>query len=555
MRRRYALFVLALLLAPYAGLAQSSADPRPWRARVTGRVLSAETGVPLARATVEISSTKLVTTAIPSVSRTATSDDNGAFEFAELPAGDFTLSVTRAGYHLAGSRRFSQAGFHRVSVQRQQTVEVTLAMNRGGAIAGRIVDEWGEPVAAVRVYALRYAYGTDGARAATSTGISDLTDDLGQFRVYGLPPGDYAVVAQGIRPSLDVAAGIIHAQGIRTAFNLATPAAPPPTYFPGTLSDAEAQVLSLGPGQEASVQFAMQSGRVARVSGTAFTSRGTPASGVVSMWTREGNLSPRREPVGVDGTFAFAGVPPGHYWVNVNNRVAGAGETSSIPITVGTDDVSGLSIVMSGGATIRGTVIFEGKRPPSRFPLTARFADGRSGPHGILGAAGFITAGADGRFETKDVIGRVTFTAVGDDWVVKSVTAGGAELLESGIDLDGKDVVDGIRITVTDKFASVAGRAVDADGKPLSDYLVALLRLDAVSHASPAIRALRTDDGGRFEAARLRPGSYVAGVVEDLEEGYHHSAQFQERLRELGRRFTVGEGEVVMLDLGVTPGL
>jgi hypothetical protein len=555
MSRRCAIVVLALLLAPCPGVAQTSGDPRPWRGRVNGRVVSAETGVPLALATVEISSTKLLTTAVPSLSRTATSDDDGAFEFTELPAGDFTLSVTRAGYHLAGSRRFSQAGFQRVSVQQRQTVAVTLAMNRGGAIAGRIVDEWGEPVAAVRVHALRYAHGMDGSRVATSVGIGDYTDDLGRFRVYGLPPGNFVVVAQGVSPSPDLEASIVRAQGIRTAFNLTMPGPPPPTYFPGTLSEAGAQVLSLGPGEEASVQFAMQSGRGMRVSGTAFTSRGTPAAGVVTMWPRRGNLSTRRESIRSDGTFIVAGVLPGDYWINVNNRVGGAGETASVPITVADADISGLSIVMRGGATLRGTVVFEGNRPRSPFGLTARFADGRSGPHAVLGAAGFITVGADGRFEAKDVIGRVTFTAVGDDWVVKSVTAGGAEVLESGIDLEGKDVVDGIRITVTDKFSSVGGRVVSADGKPLSDYLVALLRLDAVSQASPAIRTLRTDDGGRFEAARLRPGSYVAGVVDDLEEGYHHSAQFQARLRELGQRFTVGESEAVMLDLGVTPGL
>jgi hypothetical protein len=235
--------------------------------------------------------------------------------------------------------------------------------------------------------------------------------------------------------------------------------------------------------------------------------------------------------------------------------MGGIGEAESIPVSVGPDGVTGLSIVTRTGTTIRGTVLFEGTRPGTDFRLAVQQAEGRRGPYASMGMAGFVTAGPDGRFETPNVLGRVTFRTMDDGWVVKSVTAGGADVLDTGIDLSGRDAVGGIRITVTNRLTRVLGRAAGARGEPLSDHLVILLRLDGLPPDGRGLRALRTDPAGRFEAATLRPGSYVAGVVEDLEPGYHLSPEFQQRLRERGQRFSLGDGAEITLDLPLTPGL
>ena len=168
---------------------------------------------------------------------------------------------------------------------------------------------------------------------------------------------------------------------------------------------------------------------------------------------------------------------------------------------------------------------------------------------------GVVAAGADGRFEAANLLGRVIFTTIDDGWVVKSVTAGGADVVDTGIDLSGKEAVNGIRITVSNRLTRVAGRVADDRGEPLRDHLVVLLRLDGLPPDGLGLRALRTDLDGRFEATRLRPGSYVAGVVDDLEPGYHFSPEFQERLRERGRRFRLGEGAAIELELPLTSGL
>ena len=200
MTRHAAWLALGFMLLPVTVEAQP-ADSRLAAGRISGQVVSAETGAPLAHATINLSGTA-VAAAGRALARTTIADEDGAFDFPDLPAGDFALRASRPGYQLAGARRTgSLAPALRVSLTAGGSVELAVPMDRAGAIVGRIVDEFGEPVANLQVHALRWSYDADGRRAVLSAGVGDLTDDLGQFRVYGLPSGDYAVVATGRDPA------------------------------------------------------------------------------------------------------------------------------------------------------------------------------------------------------------------------------------------------------------------------------------------------------------------------------------------------------------------
>jgi predicted outer membrane repeat protein len=75
-----------------------------------------------------------------------------------------------------------------------ETFTANLALTRGGAIQGRVIDKFGDPLAGTRVQVLRSRM-IRGQRRLQTMGPGDLTDDTGEFRVYGLPPGDYYVTA------------------------------------------------------------------------------------------------------------------------------------------------------------------------------------------------------------------------------------------------------------------------------------------------------------------------------------------------------------------------
>src|SRR2546421_1094392 len=165
-----------------------SKDPPPTPAgRITGRVLAADNGRPIRRARVFVSATEL-----PG-GRGAMTDDQGVYDITELPAGRYTVTVSKSGFvSLAyGQRRPLQSGTPLQLLDNQQLKGVDFRLPRGSVIAGTIVDEVGDPMPGVTVRVMRYQY-LQGDRRLTPAGGGQ-TDDKGQFRVWGLMPGEYYV--------------------------------------------------------------------------------------------------------------------------------------------------------------------------------------------------------------------------------------------------------------------------------------------------------------------------------------------------------------------------
>jgi hypothetical protein len=520
-------------------------------AHIRGRVIAAAGGAPVAGARIALEATRLLNTPLNSLRRATTTDATGAFEFPELASGDYVLTTTKTGYLTRISGRNAVGGGETISVRDRQVLSnLTIPLLRGGAINGRIVDALGEPVARVQVQALRYQYASDGSRTPVAAGFGDTTDDLGQFRVYGLPAGDFVVVANG--GSITTAAMLGQ---FTTAREVVTTA---PTYFPGTTNAAEAQVVSLASGAEATVDFAVSQARLVGISGTAVRSNGAPAAGLMAtLRASVGDSVSARAPVPVaaDGTFRIANVAPGQYWIDVEGwRPETAIEAASVPIAVSTEDLA-ITVVTSPGTTIRGRVVFEGA---ARGPATFRVRASRTGNGGRLlrrvGDEGEVTA--NGSFEIRGASGRVLLTSDRSGWVVKSVLVNGDETVDEGLDVSGHSVIDGVRVVVTNRLSTISGRVSDARGRPLGTHAVVMLRTDATGGpAGQRIRVHRPDADGRFSDAELRAGSWVVGAVADLEANSPFSPEFQQRLRDHGQRVTLGEAESVAVEIQPTPNL
>ena len=188
---------------------------------------------------------------------------------------------------------------------------MNFALPRGGAISGRIVDDLGEPIASVggvsaalrlhgRFHAAWFQRGAQGGH--------DRTDDLGQFRLYGLPPGEYYVSAT-LRNY-----GFMRPYAARREGNATDTRS---TYFPGTTSSGEAHRVTVRAGQDVTnVSFALVSARLGRISGRVTTSCGEPYADAMLM------VAPRNDEATTfwfswngaqirgDGTFQTGGLPP-----------------------------------------------------------------------------------------------------------------------------------------------------------------------------------------------------------------------------------------------------
>lgn len=560
---------------PLGRFGPGARPPRTGTARIRGRVVSADTGAGVRRAQVRLMGPD-------AGSRVALTDPDGRFAFEGLPAGRVTLSISKPGYVQVqyGQTRPFESGkpIELADGQRLEGADITLP--RGSVIAGRVLDEFGEPVADAMVTGLRSVW-SNGRRRFQPAGRAT-TNDLGQYRLYGLAPGDYYVSA-AVRDPAAMEMSFASMNGAPPP-SPGDPAAPPPagyapTYFPGTAITAEAQKITVAAGQEAQgTDFALAPTRLSRISGTVVNSKGEPVEGaMLSMIPRsDAGFMPMLVGGGSrtsrNGAFTLAGVPPGDYTLQVQAvqimtsgagdnmmvtaRVGGPGapdaETAAVPLTVGSEHVTGVVVVTSKGATASGQVTFEGGRRPQGPPL--RVAAMPAAPDGPVMGPGGTNVKPDGTFELRGLSGRRLIRPQGlpPGWALKSVTANGEDVTDTGVEFKGAEAITGIDIVVTPKAAQVSGTVTGSGGRPVTDYTVVIFSDDPQRWLLPSSRYVagaRPDQEGRFRIASLPAGSYQAVAVEYLAQGEWGDPEVLERLKREASSFTLGEGESRTLEL------
>jgi hypothetical protein len=561
-------------------------------ARIRGRVLSADGGGPVRRAQVRASGAEIG-------SKAAMTDAEGRYEFRDLPAGRFSLSATKSGFVTVqyGQTRPFESGTTIELVEAQMFDKADIAMPRGSVIAGRVLDEFGDPVADAMVSAMRSAW-AGGRRRLQPTGRMAQTNDLGQYRIYGLPPGDYYVSATLRRDAMmDMAMISAMAGGAGPGLTgiggagAAGPAGPTgsnpnsgyaPTYFPGTTNGADAQRLTLAAGQEAQgTDFALLPVRLVKVTGVVINSEGKPVErAVVNAVPRGGEpgIMTMAGATGTDknGSFTLTNVAPGDYLLQtramqimtsdagdtmafsmrVGGLEGGDGETGSVPISIGGEDLSNVVILTSRGATASGRLTFEGGAGPadlSGLRVSSLAADGGV-PAGILGMASGAGVKADGTFNLRGLTGTrlIRVMPVPAGWMLKSVAVNGADVTDTGIEFKGGEALAGVEVVLTSKVTEVSGTVKGSSGQPVKDYTVVVFSDDPERWVVPASRhvaSARPNQAGRFELKSLPPGGYYAVANEYIAQGEWGDPEVLERLKAKATKFKLDEGESRTLDL------
>ena len=334
--------MLAFILT--AVLASMQAATVPQTARIAGQVVDDATGKPIAGARVMLMGTGRPG-GVAGPPPGAITDDEGRFAFEGLAAGGYNLQVSKAGFAPAPKN----ALMANIGVGPGETKnDLRLALERGGAIAGRVVDAAGNPLAEVRVIPMRPT--TTGQSAMLMpVGQNVQTNDLGEFRAYGLPAGEYYVQVTE-RPDFPM-----NGSGQRTTV-LA------PTYFPASRDASGAQAVSVTAGQTASIVVQMATARVFRVSGAVVDDAGTPvANAVVTLNSDRGGAGmpfspPSRLQTDAAGRFQFTNVMAGTYRIvaaipistsGSPNTAGGGGSFGTYSTTVGSAGIAGFGV--SGG--------------------------------------------------------------------------------------------------------------------------------------------------------------------------------------------------------------
>jgi len=510
---------------------------------IRGRVVS-DTGAPVRRAQVRAS----VVGQPGPAGRVAATDANGVFELRDLPAGQYSLSASKAGYV---TQRYGQKrAFETVPpiqlADGQRLDGANFALLRGGVITGRVLDDAGEPAANVRVQVQRSQL-VEGRRRLVNVGINDETDDTGAFRLYGLAPGDYFVIATVRTSPIDSS---IDGAGYA------------PTYYPGTGNPNEAQRVAVAAGEELSIGFSLLPVRLVRVSGTVVSSSGDAAGGMVMLTSADGTEGvgiAAGSPIQANGVFTIANVAPGSYVLNARSgfggprRNPGGGdvEIGSVPLVVGDGDVTGITIATNRGASIAGTIVAEGGASITLSNLRVSARQVRSAFGGSGNSTSPVTAA--GAFQLSALSGTTSLRVDGltSQWAVKSITVGSVDVTDGALELRGTEQVTSARIILTDRISEVNG-TVTLHDQPAKDYSVVIFADDPALWTFPTryVRTARGDAQGQFTIRGLPPAAtYLAAAVSYLEDNEWQDPEFLERLRDASSRVSLREGETKTIGL------
>ena len=432
---------------------------------------------------------------------TASTDADGHFHIENVVPGRYRIFLEKAGFDGVNARGL-QSDVNVVAVQAGQSLDdLLLRMLPTAIISGRVTDEDGDPMSGVRVVAQRKKPGKTGKEGAAAGS----TNDLGEYRLSGLFPGQYWIVAMPPPDFRDYERqeksprGENSSDGQPDTHYLTT-------YYPGTYDDMQAATVTLKAGDEMPINFALLPARTYRVRGmvTGATSGQKPA---VELVAKAGDSIHADNDVGPDGQFELRGIGPGSYVLRASAGADSQLLTARQDTSVVAADVEEVRLVVQPSFTISGHLRIEnGKGNLAQYAANLRQAELPEDP-GFFISPEFFGANApvdrSGNFEWKNVNP--------GNYIVQVYGGDGQSTFLKSVTLSGRDITTGftaagpatLELAVSTSGGMIEGVVVEKAKDVDNDYPVANATVVAVPEEK--FRKLldhfgvgSTDQHGRF---------------------------------------------------------
>ena len=535
---------LMLSLLGTSVLAQTTLKP----ALIEGIVTRDPDGQPVKKALIEL----IAENQSEAGNYTAVTGPDGAFRIENIIPGRYHLFTERTGLLDTDKQRGRTEGRILTLTAGQEVNDIHLRLLAAAVIRGRVTDEDGDPLANVEVTALRQTF-VAGHSHWEQAG-AERTNDLGEYRIANLPSGN---IYLSVSPPPDFKT-LIESGGSGARESSAPEKPAPPTYqttyYPGTTDRSQASPIQLHAGDDFPADFSLVPHPSVTIRGSVVN---VPARATASIMlqSRDFSLVLNGAEIHKDGSFVIRDVSPGSYTILASVEGSAVPMTARQSLQVGSTNVDGLRLTPQPGAAVHGHLRFESKNPvkfdPERIFLTLQMVDAaEENETSSVFRENFSNVthvAADGSFQWTDVpAGNYYVQIVGDglangEWFMKSVLSGGRDVNDSGVSVNGGDVV--LDLVASANGGVAEGVVVNDKGEPVSNAIVV-----AVPSANMRGRVDRygktvSDQSGRFSLRGLRPGDYTVFAWESVEGEAYFNPEFLKSFEGQGSSLHVSEGE------------
>jgi hypothetical protein len=498
-----------------------------------GQVLNLATGAPVHKAEVVLHRAGQT-----NGSYSAVADSGGNFAINGIESGKYRLSASRTGFVATqyGARGPSRDGTTLSLQPGQRLKDLAVRLTPHAVITGRVVDEKREPIVLGQVQAMTYSFRAGKKELATSQMVH--TNDLGEYRIYGLSPGKYYVTA-ALKNDRDE--DEVDRSAVPRSNSYVT------TYYPGVVDPAAAVLLEVGPGaQLGGINLTLAKARTFRVRGRVQGGQDITVNLVPRGQSQWKSLT-TAVTAGPNGSFEIDQVLPGAYTLAATAEAGEKKYFARQEVDVAANDMDKVILTLEPGTELTGRIVVEGDAQPNVDAAEVRLREDNGGylPQDVHnGVFAFSNVGPDAY--------TLQVANLPDGYWVKSIRMSDREVKDTGIDL-AHGPAGPLTITLAPNAGQIDGVVLNGEQRPAPGATVVLVPEPRLRGRPDAYKTTTSDQNGRFLLKNIEPGDYKLFAWEDIESGAYMDSDLLRPVEDRGQSISIHEGSRESAQLGLIP--
>lgn len=451
------------------------------------------------------------------------SDSSGRYNAPDLSPGKYVVRVLHSGYLPCtyGQKKGHDATEVEVTTG-QKTGDIDCKLIAQGVISGRVLGDDNEPRVGASVQAFSPRY--DEGKRVLLPASQGVTNDLGEYRIYGLAPGRYYV-------------NVSQQESYHTVNQ---PLNAPPeerytsTFYPSAPSTDQAVLVDVASGQEVQgIDIEALRSRTFHIRGKVLgLSSSTHYTRIVLHPLTPGfEEIYRGRDVAPDSTgdFDLGGILPGSYVVSASFAKEGQGYRALREVDVRKDDVNDFYLAPSVGIEVHGKVRLYASNGEQEFDSSSV----KIGLRAIRVVSEMddlstqTTSHGNFRLQgvTKNIYSVNVEGLLGNSYV-KGFRLNNVDLRSNTVDLTHAENTVTLDVIAANDGGEIKGLATDKKGQ-VAESAVAVLVPDADRRDDETLfREAKTDKSGHFTIRGIIPGKYKIFVWDDIDVGESNDPAF-----------------------------